>query len=115
MSTSSAITATILQIASQLPVALILLVGLVLALMNLSRLPKPAMAAGAGVGVLLLMVVVRPVIGTIVSRSVGYQHVVVILNVMHFFFNLIEAAALGALIYAVFADRPQATSGKPLT
>jgi len=114
MSASSAVASIMGQIASQLPVVLVLLLGLVFVLMNYSRLPTAALAAGAGLCILLLLVVARPVIFSVVGRAFSGEHIRLVFGLVGFLFNLIEAAALGALIYAVFADRPQATPGKPL-
>jgi hypothetical protein len=44
----------------------------------------------------------------------GHEHLMLVLTIVNFFFNLLHAAALGALIYAVFVDRPAATIGKPM-
>jgi hypothetical protein len=101
------------ELAIQLPVALVYLVGLVFALMYLSRAPRPAMAAAGGLAVLLLSLVVAPLITQVVLRS-GVVEPMLALGVVGFLRSLVYAAAFAAILYAVFADRPAIPAGKPL-
>lgn len=104
------------QYVVSLPLLVVYALGLALALSQISRLPRMALAAGGAFAMLLLMTLVRPLVYGLMARlmqdfagsgmSMGYT----LLNLL---MSLIEAAAMGALIYAIFADRPQ--SGLPST
>lgn len=93
-----------------LPLLVIYVLGLGLALSQISRLPRVALAAGGAFAVLLIMTLGRPLVYWLMGKlmqnlagpgmGMGYTLVSLV-------FALIEAAAMGALIYALFADRPQ--------
>ena len=114
MSATNPLVTIIRDLGLQSPIALVYLAGLIFALTNLSRVQRPSIIAAGGLAVLLLSMVIRTIANSIIGRAIGYPHAIMVLGVMHFFFNLIHAAAIGAVIYAVFADRPAASGGKPI-
>ena len=94
---------------NSLPLAVVYVLGLVMALMQLQRLPRVAAAAGGGFGGLLLILVLRPAVDQLiyaVLRSDG-QSISVMLTLTGLLFNLLSAVATGAIAFAVFADRPE--------
>jgi len=95
------------------PMALAYLAGLIVVIMNWSRAPRPALAAAVSLVVMLLLMPVQTIANMFIGRA-GHENLLLILTVVNLFFNLIHAAAFGALLYAVFADRPAAIGGKPI-
>ena len=103
------------QFVVALPLLVVYVLGLGLALSQISRLPRVALAAGGAFAILLLMTLMRPLVYWLVGKlmqdfagpgmGLGY-------TLVNLVFALIEAAAMGALIYAIFADRPQ--TGLPM-
>jgi hypothetical protein len=114
MSATNPLLTIVRDLGLQTPIALVYLAGLVFALTNLSRVQRPSIIAGGGLAVLLLLIVIRTIANSIIGRAVGYPDAIMVLGLVHFFLNIIQAAAIGALIYAVFADRPAAVGGKPI-
>ena len=114
MSATNPLVTIIRDFGLQSPMALVYLAGLVYALTNLSRVQRPSIIAGGGLAALLLLMVIRTIANSIIGRTIGYPNAIMVPGVMHFFFNIIQAAAIGAVIYAVFADRPAAIGGKPI-
>jgi len=105
--------------AVQSPVVIVYLLGIVLALIQIQRWPRVSMAAVGGLMVLVLMVLVRPIVSYLINRgmsnSVSGSQISMAFAISGFFFNVIEAAAMGAIIYAIFAERPQvAAAGNPM-
>ena len=94
---------------NSLPLAVVYVLGLVMALMQMQRLPRVAAAAGGGFGALLLILMVQPLVSTLIYaafRSDG-QTISVLHTLSDFVFNLFKAMAIGAIGYAIFADRPE--------
>jgi hypothetical protein len=114
MSATNPLVTIIRDLGLQSPIALVYLAGLLFALTNLSRAQRPSIIAGGGLAVLLLLIVIRTIANSIVGHTISYPNAIYVLGVMHFFFNIIHAAAIGAVIYAVFADRPQTAFAKPI-
>jgi len=114
MSATNPLVNIIRDLGLQSPIALVYLAGIIFALTNLSRVQRPSIIAGGGLAVLLLLMVIRTIASSIVGHTISYPNAIYVLGVMHFFFNIIHAAAFGAVICAVFADRPQAALGKPM-
>jgi cytosine/uracil/thiamine/allantoin permease len=105
--------------AVQSPAVIVYLLGIVLALIQIQRWPRVSMAAVGGLMVLVLMVLVRPIVSYLIirgmSNSVSGSQISMAFAISGFFFNVIEAAAMGAIIYAIFAERPQvAAAGTPM-
>lgn len=94
---------------NSLPLAVVYVLGVVMALLQMQRLPRVAAAAGGGFGALLLILMVQPLLSTLIYaafRSDG-QTISVLHTLSDFVFNLLKAIAIGAIGYAVFADRPE--------
>ena len=118
MFSTSPLTYLMRDIGVQLPIAIVYVAGIIAVAMQMQRIPRVSLAAGAGLGVLLLMIFVRPVIffgiNQWIDRGGGPQSAMLIYGIISILFNLIAAAAMAGVIYAIFADRPQATTGKPM-
>ena len=99
-----------------LPLAIVYVFGLVLALLQMQRLPRMATAAGGGFGLLLLLMFVEPLFSTLVYgifRSDG-QAISVTMTITGFFFSVLKAVGSGAIVYAIFVDRPEVQLPIPL-
>ena len=99
----------------QLPLAVVYLLGLVLAISQMQRLPRVAAPAGGGFGLLLVLMLVRPIVTSLIFRVLQNdpQTISIAMTVLGFFFNLLEAGCMGAIAYAIFADRPEAQLKMP--
>ncbi len=104
--------------AVQSPVAIVYLLGIVLALMQIQRWPRASIAAAGGLMMLVFTVLVRPIVSYLIIRGMSNSgsgsQISMAFAISGFLFNIIEAVAMGAIIYAVFADRQQVASGTPL-
>jgi hypothetical protein len=98
------------QFVVSLPLLVVYVLGLGLAVSQISRLPRVALAAGGSFAVLLMMTLVRPLLYWLMAKLMqdvggpGLDFGYILMNLV---LTLLEAAAMGALIYAIFADRPQ--------
>ena len=94
---------------NSLPLAVVYVLGFAMALFQYRRLPRVAAAAGGGFGALLLMLMLRPAVDSLIFailRSDG-QSISVMLTLTGLVFNLLSAVAMGAITFAIFADRPE--------
>ena len=102
---------------NSLPLVVVYVLGLAMALMQIQRLPRVAAAAGGGFGGLLILLILKPVVDQLIfamlrSDSVGGlrsdgQSISVLLTVTGLLFNVLSAIAMGAIGFAIFADRPE--------
>jgi hypothetical protein len=92
-----------------LPLVIVYVFGLVLALLQMQRLPRMATAAGGGFALLLLLMLVRPLFDSLVYGIFGSdgQAISVTMTIVSFFFSVLEAVASGAIVYAIFVERPE--------
>ena len=94
---------------NSLPLAVVYVLGLAMALMQIQRLPRVAAAAGGGFGGLLILLILRPVVDQLIFamlRSDG-QSISLLLTVTGLVFNVLSAIAMGAIAFAIFADRAE--------
>jgi len=94
---------------NSLPLVVVYVLGLAMALMQIQRLPRVAAAAGGGFGGLLILLILKPVVDQLIFamlRSDG-QSISVLLTVTGLIFNVLSAIAMGAIAFAIFADRPE--------
>lgn len=102
------------SLAYSLPLLVVYLLGMGLAISQASRLPRVALCGGGGFAVLMIATLVRPFVMFLIFRVAGGGGSALnwtILNaITSVIFVLIEAAAMGTIIYAIFADRSRSTS-----
>ena len=103
------VTSTILvPILVGLPMLAVAGIGLLCALIHWGRMPQAALPVLLGCLVLLGVTVVRPMVQTLVSRTMGpmdNDQRLLIFNGIALLFALLQAAGVGAILYAAFAGR----------
>jgi hypothetical protein len=99
-----------------LPLLLVYVLGLCVALSQISTRPRVAAAAGTAFALLLLMQLVRPVVYAVLTRTINEfgpgPQIGLIYAGIGLMFNLVAAAGIAGLLFAIFADRP-ATAQQP--
>ena len=110
------ITSTLTQLAGQLPLMLVCLVGLVLALIFFRRLRGPSICTFIGAGLLLLTTIVTTFVQNYLiffrdEMSLGQANLSQILMVLAILSNILRAVALALILSAVFMGRPK-SAGK---
>ena len=103
-------TAMLMQIAMQIPVILVCVAGIVIALLNLDRIPRPAAFALAALMVYLILIVVFSVLPMAIMQKThtdGWtqQRVASAMSTISFVGSFLRAGALGLLVAAVFSGR----------
>ena len=103
-----------------LPMLAVAGIGLLCALMHWGRMPSAALPVVLGCLLLLGVAVVRPVVQTLVSRTLGpmdNEQRMLVFNGTAFVFSLAQAAGIGAILYAAFAGaaplRPIPSASRP--
>ena len=113
------ITSTLAQLAGQLPLMLVCLVGLVMSLIFFKRLRGPSVFTFIGFGLLLLTTIITTLVQSylIISREemgLGGGELNQILMVLAIVGNIFRAIALALILIAVFTGRPKsATNAAP--
>lgn len=114
------ITSTLAQLAGQLPLMLVCLVGLVMSLIFFKRLRRPSVCTFIGFGLLLLTTIITTLVQNylIFSRDemgLGGGELNQILMVLAILSNILRAVALALILIAVFTGRPKpATNAAPI-
>ena len=109
------ITSTLAQLAGQLPLMLVCLVGLVMSLIFFKRLRGPSVFTFIGFGLLLLTTIITTLVQSylIISREemgLGGGELNQILMVLAIVGNIFRAIALALILIAVFTGRPKSAT-----
>lgn len=95
-----------------IPQLIVLIIGIILSLMNLQKTPKASKIALAGLGIMLLLEFVGLGV-TFIQINLplwyrdSYTMIAYFNTTVRFVLNIVWAAGLGMLIYAVWSGRDQ--------
>lgn len=104
----------LVSLGAQFPLLAVCFLGLILALVQMQRLPRVAMLVCAGLALLLLVAVMQPIIQPLIqnlalrslNRRPGSMSFSLVFASVAFSFNMLRALAIGLIAYAAFVDRP---------
>lgn len=107
------LTYTLTSLASQIPLVLVCLIGILCAVPRLDRNPRPGLLVMAGLGLYMLIgiaqMLLQAPIQQILSSNIGLGRPSpdfrIYYAAVNFGFNVIRALSLGLLVMAAFADR----------
>ena len=107
------LTYTLTNLASQIPLILVCLIGILCAVPRLDRNPRPGLLVMAGLGLYMLIgiaqMLLQAPIQQILSSNLGLGRTSPDLRIyyaaINLGFNVIRALSLGLLVMAAFADR----------
>jgi phosphoglycerol transferase MdoB-like AlkP superfamily enzyme len=97
-------------LAIMIPQFIVLIIGIVLSFMNLSKTPKASKMALIGLGLMLLATLLSVAVSVLqVQLSLWYRDsyttIIYINTTVRFVLNIAWAAGLGTLIYAIWTER----------